>query len=315
MAWPCREELWGDHLEAARAVVSEIATAIARFEPVTMIARPDLTASASLHSGAGVSVLPMSQDDSWTRDTGPSFLIGLNGARAGVAWRFNGWGEAYENYAQDAQMAKRILEHVGAERFDGPITIEGGGLHVDGEGTCLVCETSVLDPKRNPGLGRAEAETALRDYLGVERIIWLPYGLGDDETGGHIDNIACFARPGAVIALATSDTGHPDHAGLQRNLEVLRSAEDAQGRKLEVLTLPMPKPRDRGDGRRLSTSYVNFYMANHAIVMPAFQDAADKAAFKAMATIFPDREIVQIDALDLLRGGGGIHCITQQEPA
>lgn len=314
MAWPCRTELWGDRLEAARACVANIAQAIASFEPVTIVARPDLTASVSLHGGPGIGVVPMPQDDSWTRDTGPTFLVGAGGPRAGVAWRFNGWGEAYADYAQDAQMARRILEHVDVTRFDAPITLEGGGVHVDGEGTCLVGTPSILDPRRNPGVSRDEAEAVIRDHLNVSKVIWLPHGLVDDETAGHVDNLACFVRPGVVLAVSTDDPAEPDHAGLAANLEILRAAEDAQGRRLEVLTLPLPKRRDRGDGRRLALSYVNFYIANGGIVMPAFGDAADTTAYRTIAAAFPDREVVQVDALDLLYGGGGIHCITQQEP-
>ncbi|MDF1586877.1 agmatine deiminase family protein [Marinimicrococcus flavescens] len=315
MAWPCREELWGDRLEAARQAYADVAKAIARFEPVTMIARPELTASVSLLCGSGIAVLPMPQDDSWTRDTGPSFLLGSDGARAGVDWRFNGWGDVYEDYAQDRQMARRVLEHLGLPRYDAPMVMEGGALHVDGEGTCLVCDTSVLDPKRNPGMSREEAEAVLCAHLGVETVIWLPDGLVDDETSGHIDNLACFARPGTVLALSTEDQADENYAALQRNLEVLRAARDAKGRELEILPLPLPRRRPRDDGRRLTLSYANFYLANGGVVMPAFDDPADKVAYKAVAAAFPDREVVQIEASDLLHGGGGIHCITQQEPS
>lgn len=315
MAWPCREELWGERLEAARQAYADVARAIARFEPVTMIARPELTASVSLLCGSGVSVLPMPQDDSWTRDTCPTFLTRPDGARAGVAWRFNGWGEVYEDYAQDRQMARRVLEHLGLERYDAPLVTEGGALHVDGEGTCLVCEGSILDKNRNPGMSRHEAEEILRAHLGVETVIWLPAGLVDDETAGHVDNLACFSRPGTVLALATEDEADENYAPLQRNLEVLRAARDARGRELEILPLPLPRRRQRDEDRRLTLSYANFYIANGGIVMPAFDDTADKTAYKTIAAAFPDREVVQVEASDLLHGGGGIHCITQQEPA
>ncbi len=314
MAWPCREELWGDRLEAARQVTAEIAKAIAGFEPVTMLARPDLTASASLGCGPGIAVLPMPQDDSWTRDTGPTFVIGSGGRLAGIAWRFNGWGEQWPDYAQDALMARRVLEHLGVPRYDAPIVLEGGAIHVDGEGTCLVCEPSVLDPRRNPGLDRAAIEAVLRDHLGVERVIWLPHGLVDDETGGHVDNVACFAGPGRVLALVRDEPDDPDHAGLAANLAVLREAVDAKGHRLEVTPIAAPRSRARDGRRRLTLSYVNLYLANGAVIMPAFGDPADRAALRAVEAAFPDREVVQIDASDLVFGGGGIHCITQQEP-
>jgi agmatine deiminase len=315
MAWPCREEAWGPGLEAARRAYAEVAQTIASFEPVTMIARPDQLAQASLLCGPGIAVLPMPHDDSWTRDTGPTFVTDGAGRLAGVDWRFNGWGEAYAEYGQDAQMARRVLEHLGVPRYPSPLVVEGGGIHVDGEGTCLVCAPSILDPRRNPGLTMAEAEAELRAYLGVEKVLWLPAGLADDETGGHVDNVACFARPGVVLALAADDRADENHTGLAENLDVLRAATDARGRALEVVTLPLPRPRARHDGRRLSLSYVNFYLANGAVVVPGFEDPADQAAFKAIAAAFPDRQAVQVDALDIVQGGGGIHCITQQEPA
>lgn len=314
IAWPCREELWGERLEPARQVTAEIAQAIARFEPVTIIARPELTAGVSLLA-PGVAVLPLPQDDSWTRDTGPTFLTAADGRQAGVVWRFNGWGEAYQDYSQDAQMARRLLEQLGLERFDAPIVLEGGGVHVDGEGTALVCEPSVLDPKRNPGVTREEVDAVLAGHLGIERVIWLPAGLEGDETGGHVDNVACFARPGVVLVHATDDTADPNHAGSQANLEALRAAQDARGRTLELVTLPQPRSQPRGDGRRLTLSYVNFYIANGGIVMPAFGDSADRAAHRIVSQAFPDRSVAQLDVIDLLHGGGGIHCITQQQPA
>jgi agmatine deiminase len=314
IAWPCREELWGERLDEARRVTAEVARAIADFEPVTVIARPDLTAGVSLLCGPGIKVLPMAQDDSWARDTGPSFVVDGKGGMAGICWRFNGWGEVYADYAQDARMAQRICEHAGVPAIEAPLVTEGGAIHVDGEGTCLVCEPSMLEPRRNPGMDRPSAEALLRDHLGVERVIWLPFGLVDDETGGHIDNLACFARPGLVLALTSDDPADANQEGLARNLEILREAEDARGRRLEVVAVNQPRRRVRDGERRLTLSYINFYIANGGVVMPGFNDPADKAAFKAVAAALPDREVVQLDVSELLHGGGGIHCITQQEP-
>ena len=315
MAWPCREQVWGDRIERAREVYAEVAQAISEFEPVTMIARPELTASVSLYCGQGVSVLPMPHDDSWTRDTGPSFLVDGRDNLAGIEWRFNGWGELYADYAQDARMAGRILERVGCRRYQSSLVVEGGAIHVDGEGTGLVCEASVLDPARNPGLSRADVEAELGARLGLDRVIWLPQGLVDDETRGHVDNLACFVRPGVVLALVSDDPKDGNYEILQANLDLLAGTSDAQGRRLEVLTVAQPRRRERGDGRRLTLSYVNFYLANGAVVMPSFASSSDSAAYKTIGTAFPGREVVQIDMSDVVRGGGGIHCITQQQPA
>jgi agmatine deiminase len=315
MAWPCRAELWGERMAAARQTYAEVAKTIAQFEPVTMIARPDLTAEASLQCGQGISVLPLDYEDSWMRDTAPTFVRGPEGALAGVDWRFNGYGERAASFDQDAQVARAICERLKIQRFEAPIVLEGGAVHVDGEGTALLCAESVLDPKRNPGMTRAEVEEVLADCLGVAGTIWLERGLVDDESGGHVDNLACFVRPGVVTALTAQDPDDPDHEALRDNLERLRDAKDAQGRALEVIEIARPAPRLRDDGRRLTASYVNFYIANGAVLMPMFDDPMDDAAYKAIAAAFPDRRVIQIDASDLVLGGGGIHCITQQQPA
>jgi agmatine deiminase len=315
MAWPCRADLWGDRMAAARQTYAEVARTIAQFEPVTMITRPDLTAEASLQCGQGISVLPLDHDDSWSRDTAPTFVRDAQGALAGIDWRFNGYGERAPKYAQDAQVARAICERLKIQRFEAPIVLEGGAVHVDGEGTALLCASSVLDPKRNPGMTRAEVEEILADHLGIAGTIWLERGLVDDETGGHVDNLACFVRPGVVMALTSQDADDPDHEALRDNLERLRGAKDAQGRALEVIEIARPAPRSREDGRRLTASYINFYIANGAVLLPMFDDPMDDAAYKAIAAAFPDRRVIQIDASDLVLGGGGIHCITQQQPA
>jgi agmatine deiminase len=315
MAWPCRAEHWGDRLTAARQAHAEVAKAIAEFEPVTMIAWPELAAEASVQCGGqGISVLPIEYDDSWIRDTAPSFVRNAEGLLAGIDWRFNGYGERSPEYAQDAALAEKLCRRLKVPRFEAPIVLEGGAVHVDGEGTALVCAESVLDARRNPGLARAAIEAVLRDHLGVETVIWLPRGLVDDPSGGHVDNLACFAAPGKVLALAGGDADDPNRPILEDNLARLRAARDAKGRELEVIEIPQPAARQREDGRRLTLSYINFYLANGAVVVPIFDDPMDATAFHAIQAAFPDRQIIQIEALDLSHGGGGIHCITQQQP-
>lgn len=314
MAWPCRAELWGDRMAAARQAYADVAKAIVAFEPVTMIARPELTAEASVHCGQGISVLPLDYDDSWARDTLPTFVRHADGTLAGVDWRFDGYGGRAPEYAQDANLAEAVCTRLKVERFVAPVVLEGGAVHVDGEGTCLACAESVLDPRRNPGLSQAQMEAVLRDHLGVETVIWLARGLVDDPTGGHVDNLACFARPGVVLAL-TAGADDPNQPILEDNLACLRGARDAQGRELQVIEIAQPAARYRDDGRRLSASYVNLYLANGAVIMPMFDDPMDDAAFRAIQAAFPERQLVQIDAGDLVYGGGGFHCITLQQPA
>jgi agmatine deiminase len=314
MAWPCRAEYWGERLAAARQAYAEVAKAIVAFEPVTMIAQPELTAEASLQCGQGVSILPLEHDDAWVRDTAPTFVRNPEGLLAGIDWRFNGYGERSPDYADDAALAEKICRRLKLPRLEAPIVLEGGAIHVDGEGTGLICAASVLDPRRNPGRSQAEIEAVLRDHLGLDTVIWLAQGLIDDATGGHVDNLACFARPGVVLALSGGDEDDANRPILEDNLTRLRSARDARGRELEVIEIQQPAARYREDGTRLTASYINFYLANGAIVVPIFDDPMDAAAFHAIQAAFPDRQIVEIDAVDLIYGGGGIHCITQQQP-
>ncbi len=315
MAWPSRAELWGEHLEAACSAYGEVARTIAEFEPVTMIANPEEVAEVSLRCGAGVACLPLAHDDSWIRDNGPTFVVDGRGRVAGVDWRFNAWGGKYDKYDRDAALAEALLAHLDLRRYGAPLVLEGGAIHVDGEGALLATEQCLLNPNRNPQLSRGELEGHLRAYLGVREIIWLSRGLEDDETDGHVDNLACFVRPGVVLAMTSDDREDGNYETLQDNLARLRAARDAKGRALEVVEIPQPARGEAEDGRRLSKSYVNFYIANGGVVMPAFEDSADKAAFEIVAKCFPERRVRQIGALDILRGGGGIHCITQQQPA
>jgi agmatine deiminase len=314
MAWPVRESVWGEGLDAACEAYVEVAQAIARFEPVTMLAPSDYVADVSVRVGPGVGCLPMAHSDSWTRDTAPTFVIDGKGGLAGVDWGFNAWGGLYPDHGDDAALAAGLLDHLDVARYQAPLIAEGGALHSDGEGTLLAVEATLVNDNRNPGKSRAEVEALLKAYTGAKTVIWLPEGLKDDETDGHVDNVACFAAPGKVLALAPGDAEEENHARLKTNLEVLRAATDAQGRSLEVVELPLPKPKHKADGTRLTLSYINFYLPNGGLVLPAFEDSADEKAYSILEDVFPDRELVQIPALPILQGGGGIHCITQQQP-
>ncbi len=315
MQWPCREPLFGEHLAAARDAYADVARAIAEFEPVTMIANPEHVIEASLKCGPGVSTFPLPLDDSWCRDSGPTFVVNAAVAVAGVDWKWNAWGGKYPDHQRDAGVARAVLEHLGMRRYAAPLVLEGGAIHVDGEGTALTTESCLLNPNRNPDLGRQEVEELLRQYLGVRSVLWLNGGLEDDDTDGHVDNVACFARPGLVLALQSSDPEDGNHAMLADNLARLRSATDAAGRSVEVVPIEQPRRRQMEDGRRLALSYINFYIANGGVVMPAFEDPQDRHACDAIQRAFPDRRVMQIPASEIVFGGGGIHCITQQQPA
>ncbi|TWA81148.1 agmatine deiminase [Azospirillum brasilense] len=315
MAWPCRPETWPEGaFDAAAAAYTDVARAISRFEPLTMVCDPADVADASLACGPGIEILPLPISDSWVRDTGPSFVTDRKGQVAGVHWRFNAWGGNYPDSAKDQQVGRLMLEHLGLRRFEAPLIMEGGSFHVDGEGTLLTTEQCLLNPNRNPNLGKAEIEELLKEHLGISSVIWLGEGYQDDETDGHIDEIALFVKPGVVMAITTDDPGDANFKAFQDNLDRLKRARDAQGRELEVIPVRQPARRDE-NGVRLTLSYTNLYIANGGIVMPAFEDPADDEAFRVVRRAFPDREVVQVPALDIVRGGGGIHCITQQQPA
>jgi len=315
MAWPCRKELWGEGLDAAREAYAEVAKTIAEFEPVTMVANPEDVAEVSLRCGSGVGALPLALNDSWMRDIGPSFLIDGKSGIAGVDWQFNAWGGKYPDHAKDAALAEALLDHISVTRYAAPLVLEGGSVHVDGEGTLLTSEQCLLNPNRNPKLTPKEIEEHLSTFLGVRNFIWLGQGLVDDETDGHIDNLACFVKPGVVMALTTKDAEDANYVALQDNLKRLRAARDSKGREIEVIELEQPAPAKDSEGKRIARSYVNFYIANGGIVMPSFEDSTDDDAFETVSKCCPGHQVRQISAGDIVAGGGGIHCITQQQPA
>lgn len=315
MAWPSREPAaGGGDLEGLRRAFAELAQAIAGYEPVTVVAPPDLVATASLQCGPGITVRPMALADSRIRDIGPTFLTGREGALAGVAWRFNGWGERDPDHGESAQLARRLLEHLGARCYEGEIVLEGGAVATDGAGTCLALAPVLLDPRRNPGLGREEAEEALRRMLGVAQVIWVPHRLPGHEAGGPLASVARFVRPGAVLALTTDDRADPAWAALAENLDALRAASDARGQPLEVATLPLPKTRKGPGGGRLLASHLDCCLTNGAVIVPRFGDGTDNAACRALAQAWPDREIAQIDALELAEAGLGPYAVTLPQP-
>ncbi|MGH6620227.1 MAG: agmatine deiminase family protein [Alphaproteobacteria bacterium] len=313
MAWPCRAELWGGGLADARAAYAAVARAIAVFEPVTMIAREGDAAAAGAQCGPSVAIMTAPIDDSWMRDIGPTFVVGSGGEVAGVSWGFNAWGRKYRGFDDDAALAGLLLDRLGVRRFDAPFVLEGGAIHSDGEGTVLTTESVLLNPNRRMAGSRDAAEDLLRDWIGAEKVIWLPAGLVEDETDGHIDNVACFAAPGRVLALTAPSPSDPNHAALAANLALLSAERDARGRRIDVVPLKQTTQVDTA-GRPLAASYINFYIANDGIVMPSFASGEDGTAAATVRVAFPGRRVVQVDARPIIRGGGGIHCITQQQP-
>lgn len=318
MAWPSAHVQWED-LPAVEQGYADVANAIARFEPVVMLADPSAAESARRLCAAGVEVMEMPLDDSWARDTGPSFVRHAgSGAVAGVDWRFNCWGGFTPKYQQDAQTAVRVLDHLGMPVYHSSLTLEGGAFHVDGDGTLITTESVVLNPNRNWGIDRQQAEIELCRATGAQKVVWLPGdpdGITGDMTDGHVDGIACFLQPG--VALFELDrTAPPDIAALEReNRRALELATDARGRKLEIVDLVSEHEGLGGDLDMFCRSYINYYLANGAVIMPAYGVPGDASVRDALQAIYPEREVVMVNLNAIAPGGGGIHCITQQQPA
>jgi len=331
MLWPQRPDNWRRGALPAQRAFAAVAAAIVRFEPVSVGASAAQYAQARARLPAAVRVVELSSDDAWMRDVGPTFVVNAGGALRGVHWRFNAWGGLYRDCARDQAVAQKVLELAGCERYCAPLVNEGGAIHVDGQGTVMLTEQCLLDPRRNPDMGRARVEAVLKRYLGASHVIWLQCGVVDDETGGHIDNLACFARPAEVCLTWSDDARDPQQQVSAAALERLMAARDARGRRLKVHKIPSPGPlyltrREAGGivarpgirplraGQRLAGSYVNFYLANGALIMPLLDAHTDGAARSALRRVFPQRRIIGIPSREILLGGGNVHCITQQQP-
>ncbi len=314
MSWPCRIELWRDRYENVCVNFAEVVRTIARFEPVKLLAPIGMTKMIQMQVGSDVEIFEVVLNDSWFRDNGPTFLIDGQGGSAGVSWHFNAWGNKYHDFSADDQAADWVLNHLSKRRFDGAMTLEGGAFDVDGAGNMITTETAVLNTNRNPTLDRQQIEERLAMFLGVRKVIWLPDGLVDDETDGHVDNVARFAGPGRILHALSDDETDKSFQHLNIVAECLRRETDCHGKALELITLPMPTPILADDGTQLCRSYLNFYLANDAVIIPAFSDISDNVAFEIISSTFPDRRAVTVDISEIVRGGGGIHCITQQQP-
>jgi len=308
MEWPTRLDLWGDLFADAKRDYAEVANAIAGFEPVVMVANPEQVDEARRHLSDGVEILPIPIDDSWMRDNGPVFVTDGRGRVALIHFRFNSWGGKFLPYDRDAEVPRHVASHLGMRRYEAPMVLEGGSFFVDGEGTLLTTEQCLLNPNRNPQMTREQIEQTLRDYLGVDVIVWLGQGHSTDrDTDGHIDGVLQYVRPGVVMLLAPADPQDPDHEPGAENLRRLRSARDARDRAFEVI------PFDPGPPNGLS--YMNFYLPNGGVVVPVAGDPEeDEPALAQIRAAFPDREVVPVSGWTIHEGGGGPHCITQQRP-
>jgi agmatine deiminase len=337
MLWPERPDNWRLGGKPVQAAHVALAKAIARFEPVTVgVSAGQYDNARARLDVPNIRVVEMSSDDAWMRDTGPTFVIDDEGQVRGVDWAFNAWGGfaggLYAPWNRDEQVASKVLDTERLQRYHTQdFVLEGGSIHVDGEGTLITTEECLLNRNRNPHLNREQIEQILADHLAVDTIIWLPDGLFNDETDGHVDNFCCYVRPGEVLLAWTDDVNDPNYPRCQAALHVLQNTVDAKGRSLVVHKMPIPGPlyateqecegvdlvadsQERHPSVRLAGSYVNFLIVNGGIIAPSFDDPLDSEAEALLQRLFPEHEVVMVPGRELLLGGGNIHCLTQQQP-
>ncbi len=339
LVWPVRAGSWGVDPTAARRAFCEVMRAASRSERVFLLADAAHLKEARERAGGFAKILEIETDDAWARDIGPTFVTNGRDSR-GISWRFNAWGGEidglYADWAKDDAAAEAFCRAIGTECYDAEdFVLEGGSICSDGEGTLLVTEACLLSAGRNPNLTKAQIEGKLKDYLGVQKALWLPRGIYNDETNEHVDNVCAFIAAGEVVLAWTDDETDPQYPLSRADYDYLLRESDAKGRKLTIHKLPIPDHPvcvtkedlanftfEKGEdtleiGQRLAASYVNFYFTNDAIVLPQFggENAdSDARAVRIMRRLCPNREIVPIDSRAILLGGGNIHCVTQQIP-
>lgn len=338
MLWPTRTDTWRLGAKPAQEAYRRVALAIASFEPVTIGVNGIGYEHVRRVMPGAVRVVELSSNDAWMRDIGPTFVKNdATGEVRGIDWGFNAWGGLngglYFPWDLDRLAKQKVLEIEGKDRYDvRDFIMEGGAIAADGEGTLIATEQCLLHPNRNPRLSRTEIESRLGRCLGVRRIVWLKRGLADDETDGHVDELAAFAAPGVVLLAWTDDPAHPQYEIVREAEAALDAQPDAHGRRLRIERIPLPDPIEltatdsrtidraeqsfgRTPGTRLAASYVNFYFCNGALILPSFGDRRDREAHARFAALFPDRKVVQVYTREIALGGGNVHCITQQVPA
>ena len=309
ICWPARPEIYGSRLPEAQTAHAALANTISGYEPVTMIANPQDLSAARKACAENVDVVALEIDDAWFRDSGPNYVI-ESGELIATCWTFNGWGEKFVPFDRDATIATRWAAHAGHKTRKINMVLEGGSLNVDGAGTLITTEQCLLHPNRNPKLSRDQIAERLCLELGQQRVVWLPFGLAlDDDTDGHVDNSAAFIGEKTVIMQGCEDKNEADFSRCATNISV---AKDAGLTVHEIPVLPYVVT----DSVRAAVPYLNFYICNDAVIVPVCGHDADSEMLALLGEFIPDRDIIGLEIGEILsRGGGGIHCITQQIPA
>ncbi len=322
MAFPSGGYSLGDTDEdrhEARATWAAVAHAVAEFEPVTVVVDPHERTVAGRYLGSGVDIIEAPLNDAWMRDIGPTFVHTADGAVAAVDWVFNGWGaQDWAQWDRDAKIGRFVAEAAGVPLIDSDLVNEGGGIHVDGNGTVLLTDTVQLDPGRNPRLNRADVEAELARTIGATHAVWLPCGLTRDSerfgTRGHVDIVAAITAPGRLLLHTQRDASHPDYQVSRTVRAALEATHDAAGRRWEIIDMPAPATLTDDEGF-VDYSYINHLVVNGGVIACGFGDPEDRNAAAILAEQYPGRRVVTVDARPLFARGGGIHCITQQQPA
>jgi agmatine deiminase len=321
LSWPHNRDTWPGCFEGVEPAMVRMAAALAESEPVHVNVLDDAHAE---HVGRLLAAAPPERirlhrvptNDAWVRDHGAIFVTHADSRRPMLAldFEYNAWGGKYPPFDLDRQVARHMAEALDVTRFEPGIVLEGGSIDVNGAGALITTEQCLLNPNRNPRLGRADIERVLRDALGIDQVIWLGEGIVGDDTDGHVDDITRFVAPDRVVTAVEPERRDPNHAVLAENRRRLAEVRLPDGRPLEIIDLPMPGPVQHG-GERLPASYANFYVANESVLLPVFGCAQDDEAREILAGCFPGRRIVPIDCRILAAGLGAVHCLTQQVPA
>ena len=331
LTWPRNTTTWpGKMLKEVEGIYLEMITALLPGEKVHLLL-DDIALQGSLLAALkkkkaplkNLEIHPVPAVDTWIRDYGPIFVKKQKAQKkaqsiAFTKWIFNAWGGKYKDLAEDNGVVDKVSYLKGFKRFEAGIILEGGSIDMNGRGTCLTTEQCLFNPNRNRHLSRRQIEGYLKNYLGAHKVIWLKDGIEGDDTDGHIDDITRFVGPRTVITVMESNKTDNNYSRLKTNLDILTRETDQDGRKLNILELPMPGKvgvgRNDDSSERLPASYANFYIGNKVVLLPVYSHANDKKAIQVLKKVFPSRRIVAIESTALVYGLGSIHCVTQQQP-
>jgi len=324
LSWPKDPETWPGRVPQVENIFLQMMAALAPNETVNLLVDDEeteqLVGSRCTFAGANnIRFHRIPTADSWIRDYGPNFLVDDRGELAFNDWRFNAWGNKYEELKQDDSIPQRLESLLKAPRFEPGIVMEGGSIEVNGAGVVLTTEQCLLNRNRNPSLNQIQIEECLKAFLGVQKVLWLKEGIVGDDTDGHIDDLARFVSPTTIVCAVEEDRADANYEILQDNLQRLRAMTDVQGQAFEIVTLPMPgvvggTSTDTRNLDRLPASYANFYIANQVVLAPIFGHDNDSRAIETLQQLFPDCRVVGINCEPLVWGMGTIHCVTQQQP-